>query len=327
MRKSKSSKIFLFFKLGIGIGVITFFLFWLDINKILMTLSEINLAIIIALFIIYVFDRLFMTYKWGLLIKSFKQDISFWTLAKAYFYGSFASQFMPVSISGEVVRFYAVFEDGLSRTYLFSSIVIEKIIGFFSMVVAGFIAIALYSSPLSNNNFYNGVTIAVFLLLCLSIFLFLIIKKKILLNLLDRYHGRFRDKILKIISSFRFFSQKKNILLKFFFYSLVEQILPVISIYILAHALDINISFLQVLFVTSLGLLLARLPISPSSIGIQEGAFVGLFILIGLSGELGFALSISIRILDMIYPLPFILIYLSETVHLLKKSKNEINKA
>ena len=140
---------------------------------------------------------------------------------------------------------------------------------------------------------------------------------------MGKYNGRFKERILNIVSSFNFFSQKKEVLTRFFLFSLVEQIFPVIGVYILAHSLGIEISFLQVLFVASLGLLLARLPISPSSIGVQESAFVGLFILVGLKGESGFALSITMRILDMLYPLPIILIYLSETMRLLKKSKNK----
>ena len=320
--KFKSSKIFILLKLGLGVGVIIFFLFWLDISKILQILIKIDLRAVIVLFSIYVSDRLFMAYKWGLLIKSFKKDIGFWRLARAYFYGSFTSQFMPVSISGDVVRFYSVSSSDLSKTYLFSSMVIEKVFGFFSMIVAVVIAVILYSSPLMNNrNFFNGASISFILLIAGIVILFFIFKTKIISDLLQKYKGRFKEKINNIVSSFSFFSRKKRLLLKFLSYSLAEQIFPLLAVFILSHSLGINISFLQVLFIASLGLLLARLPISPSAIGIQEGAFVGLFILVGLKGEAGFALSISMRILDMIYPLPFILIYLSDTIQLLKKSK------
>ena len=324
MKKLKNSKLILLLKLSLGIGIIIFFLLWFNVNEIIETLSKINLITIVILFGIYIFDRLFMAYKWGLLIKSFEKNINFWLLAKAYFYGSFTSQIMPISISGDVVRFYSLSENVLSKTYLFSSMVIEKIFGFFSMVVAVILAVILYSSPLSNNeNFYFGIFILIVLIIAVLIILFLIFKTKVISNLFQRYNGKFKEKIINIISSFNFFSQKKEILIKFFLFSLVEQIFPITALYILSRSLEINISYLQTLFVASIGILLARLPISPSAIGIQEGAFVGLFILIGIRGELGFALSITSRILDIIYPLPFILVYLSETMQLLKKSKNK----
>ena len=319
-----SSRILLFIKFGFGVGIIIFFLFWLDINKIIHTLIQIDYWVIVILFINYAVDRLFMAYKWGLIIKSFKHDISFWKLAKAYFYGSFTNQFMPISISGDVVRFYSVTGEGLSKTYLFSSMIIEKIFGFFSIIVASIIAIILNNSPLSNNkHFYNGILISIIIILFFISAAFLIFKTKIVSNLLEKYKGRFKEKITNIVASLDFFSQKKGILIKFFSLSLIEQFFPIFGIFILAHSLGINISFTQALFVGSLGLLLSRLPISPSSIGIQEGAFVGLFILMGMRGESGFALSISARILDMICPLPFILVYFSETIQLLKKSRNK----
>ncbi len=321
--KIKSSKIFLFLKLGIGIAVVIFLLFWFKVDVVLHTIEKIDLRAIIILFFIYISDRLLMAYKWGLLVKSFKEDIGFWNLAKAYFYGSFASQFMPISISGDLVRFYSVSGDDLSRTYLFSSMVIEKMFGFFSMIVAVILSIALYSSPLNNEHFYNGIFITIVSLIVISFILFYIFKTKIISNLIEKYSGRFKQKILDIISSFKFYSEKKGLLIKFFIYSLIEQVFPIIAVLILSNSLGIDISVLQVIFVTTLGLLLARLPISPGSIGVQEGAFVGLFILIGLDGEVGFALSISMRILDMIYPLPFILVYLSETVQLIRKSKSK----
>lgn len=322
--KFKSSRTFLFLKLGLGIAVIIFFLFYFNVDEIFRTIEKIKLYEIAVLFSIYIFDRLFMAYKWGLLIKSFKKDVGFWNLAKAYFYGSFTSQFMPVSISGDLVRFYSVSGNGLSKTYLFSSMAVEKIFGFFSMVVAVILAIILYSSPLSTNeSFFNGLFISIILLVIASAVILFVFRAKIISNLLDKYNGRFKEKIVNLIESFNFFSKRKEILTKFFLYSLIEQIFPVVGIFILAHSLGIEISFLQVLFIASLGLLLARLPISPSSIGVQESAFVGLFILVGLKGESGFTLSITMRILDMLYPLPIILIYLSDTMKLLKKTKNK----
>ena len=169
-KKLKSSRIFLFLKLGLGIAVIIFFFFYFNVEEIINTIEKINLHEIIILFSIYIFDRLFMAYKWGLLIKSFNKDIRFWNLAKAYFYGSFTSQFMPISISGDLVRFYSVSGNGLSKTYLFSSMAIEKIFGFFSMVVAVILAIILYSSPLSTNkDFFSGLFIAIILLVIISL--------------------------------------------------------------------------------------------------------------------------------------------------------------
>ena len=204
--KIKSSKMFLFLKLGIGIAVVIFLLFWFKVDVVLHTIEKIDLRAIIVLFFIYIFDRLLMAYKWGLLVKSFKEDIGFWNLAKAYFYGSFSSQFMPISISGDLVRFYSVSGDDLSKTYLFSSMVIEKIFGFFSMIVAVILSIVLYSSPLNNEHFYKGIFITIILFILISLILFFIFRAKIISNLIDKYSGRFKQKLLEILSSFKLFT-------------------------------------------------------------------------------------------------------------------------
>lgn len=293
-------------------------------RKIVHTVESIDPRVIIVLFAIYVLDRLLMAYKWGLLVKSFNYKVGFWKLAKAYFYGSFITQFMPISISGDIVRFYSVMGDDMSKTNLFSSMVVEKVFGFFAMIAAVVIAIALYGSPfLVDKRFFNIIVVLLVLVVLTIIALFVIFRTSVVPAFLEKYKGRFSAKIEKIVSSFSSFSRKKEILRTFLFLSLIEQIFPAVSVFILARSMGIEVSFLQILFIATLGFLVARLPISPSAIGVQEGVFVGLFVLVGLRAEAGFALSITIRVLDMIYPLPIILIFFSETMQLVKRAKGQ----
>jgi hypothetical protein len=64
------------------------------------------------------------------------------------------------------------------------------------------------------------------------------------------------------------------------------------------------------------------MPISIAGIGIQEGTYVGLFLLLGLSGEEGLALSLGARALDIILPLPIVLVFFSETMQSIRQARS-----
>jgi uncharacterized membrane protein YbhN (UPF0104 family) len=103
-----------------------------------------------------------------------------------------------------------------------------------------------------------------------------------------------RIKILsRIYSYFQVYSSKRGILIRAFAYSLIVQILGVITVYVLSNGLSLDISFLSLLIFVPIIILVSFLPLSISGIGLREGAFVLLLGSVGVSPKMSMTLSIT----------------------------------
>jgi uncharacterized membrane protein YbhN (UPF0104 family) len=83
---------------------------------------------------------------------------------------------------------------------------------------------------------------------------------------------------------------------KFFVWTLLEQLAPIIFIWLAARAIDVELSWLVAAAVAPLATLVTRVPISLAGIGVFEGAFMLLLPLGGISA----ADAVSIALLDRV---------------------------
>ncbi len=102
----------------------------------------------------------------------------------------------------------------------------------------------------------------------------------------------FFEKIEKLYQNFTNYSERKDILIENFLISLFYQTVGILVIGILGHSVGINASWTEYLIFVPIVWILIMLPISVSGVGLREGAFVYLFMLIGVEKELALLLSL-----------------------------------
>lgn len=83
-----------------------------------------------------------------------------------------------------------------------------------------------------------------------------------------------------------------HVLARAFLYSVVLQVIVVLSIYIIAKGMSLDISFLQLLVFVPLISLISLVPISISGFGLREGAYVFLLATAGVRPDMAMTLSI-----------------------------------
>lgn len=311
-------------KVLFGLLILVFLFLWVDLYKVWQILKETDIGIVVLLFIIFVFDRLFMAFKWGLLLKANNSKISFSNLAKAYFYAAFVGQFLPASIGGDIVRYYKVKNPLVTSSQLITSIVLEKFFGMIAIFVVSILAF-VYSAKYIHGIYNFNILFLIIgcILIILLIVLFLSIKTKVFERILVRYDNKPANLFQKLLSSLKSYSYRINILLLFFGLCIVEQAFPIFSDYLYAHSLNISISLIAMAFIVSTTNFLSRIPISLSAIGIQEGILTGLFILLGFTKEQGLALGLGTRVLEILFTLPVPIIYFSDLIKSVKFAKNK----
>ncbi len=90
----------------------------------------------------------------------------------------------------------------------------------------------------------------------------------------------------------QFYRSKKNILGRCFIYSILIQLLAILSVYVLAKGISLDTSFLSLLIFVPIIILVSFLPLSISGIGLREGAFMFLLGSTGIPAEKSMTLSI-----------------------------------
>ncbi len=307
-----------------GFAILFFLFYWVDFKEVWKLLVNTDWKILLILFVIFILDRLFMAFKWGILLKKYSAEIKFGDLAKAYLYSAFIGQLIPVSISGDVIRYYKIKNTNLSGSEVFTSILIEKLFGTIALLTVVFFSMLLVQNQITGFPGFKTLVEIISVLLIFSLIIFIVlVKRKIFDKPLNFLPLKLSDKVLKITKALKSYFENKEVLVLFFIFCLLEQIFPIFADFLFARSLHIDISVLQMGFVVSTTLLFARLPISPSSIGFQEGVLVGLFILLGFSKEEGLAVGIGTRILGMIFTLPIPLIFFNDifsSINAAKKS-------
>jgi uncharacterized protein (TIRG00374 family) len=314
-------------KLGVGIAVLLVLLTRVDLREMIGLYRRLGVTTILVLFALGTFDRILMAYKWGVLLRSSGYEIRFLLLLKSYFYGMFAGSFLPASVGGDVVRFFVVAKGQIPRSALLASMIVEKAAGFIAMGSMASVAILLLAPVYASGAeltrftyFVGGITIV---MVGLAVALYLGFGRKSYGRLIKKCPGPLGRKLELLDEQIRLYGGRRRALATFLILTLVEQCDPVVGGFVLARGLGIEISFLQIACVVLISLFVARIPVSISGIGIQEGVFVGLFVMMGLPAAEGLALSLGARLLDIIFPVPFVVWFLRDALSSIRGAKRE----
>jgi uncharacterized membrane protein YbhN (UPF0104 family) len=121
------------------------------------------------------------------------------------------------------------------------------------------------------------------------------------------------DKISKITSSFVLYRHHPKALGKFFLWSFGEQLVPILTIYFLVLTLGLSVPFLYLVPIIPIAQFFARIPVSLSGFGIQEGLFITLFSFFGISTTGAFTLGFASNVGNILSGLPGAYFYLKGT--------------
>ena len=91
----------------------------------------------------------------------------------------------------------------------------------------------------------------------------------------------------------------------FFGLTLVQQLMPILLLWLTAQALRIELGLLDMTGVVPLSFLISRIPVSISNLGVLEGIFMVLMSLGGVSAAESIAIVLAFRFLEMASWLPW----------------------
>ena len=262
---------FVFRLLGtlLAIGLIALLIWEEGWDEMFSVLSQVSPWYFFLAFASLLVSRLFVILRWYVLLRSGGAHITFNQAAQLTFMGLFASNFLPTTIGGDVVRLVGAMQLGYDRAICLASIAADRIVGIAGMVFAlPFGLVPLWNSSLSQA---SSITLV-----------------------MPLFIKRVSGFALRTFESFAIWLRQPKSLIISLLCAWGNMLFIFGSLYILAQSLGFDVSYWLLAGIWSLSYFVTLIPISINGYGVQELSLT--FLLAHLAG-LGTATSLTIAVL------------------------------
>lgn len=105
-------------------------------EEILAALRQISVSHLLFTLGLMILSRLAVVERWHILLVSSGLDISYWQTLRITFAGLFASNFLPTTIGGDVVRLAGAVQQRLDGAIAAASLIVDRLVGLAGMLLA-----------------------------------------------------------------------------------------------------------------------------------------------------------------------------------------------
>lgn len=288
-------------RFGISIGLLIYLIYIADVPKILMTFKNIDLVAIPLAIGIFTFSVFMLSMRWHLLTTSYGIKTKFSKIYIFYLIGLFFNNFLPTTIGGDLGRAYYLAQDSANRSVSLGTVFLERVIGLLSTLSLAFVSLFWLMDYFKSHRIiyvivFLGIIIALFLAIVMSRRLYRRFNK--ILSFVTFYD--IGDKFIKVFDTLHYYRDKKRVLLRAYFYSVLAQVMMIFMNYILAKGLGLVEVTLGYLFlVVPITFIIGMLP-SINGLGVRDTGYVVLMTRLGLETSEILSLSFSVTIIPIL---------------------------
>lgn len=325
-QKSRSNRLFMILRFGIALLLFFFILKWVNFADVFQTFLKVESFYIPMVFILALFDRYLMAYKWAILLRMRGIVISTIEAFRIYMASGFVGTFLPVSVGADIFRLGRTTLAGARMDKVMASILVERAIGLLSITVLGIVGLSFL--VFAHDIQFIGLYYFIWIFLAAILIGFFFVLHSRASYWLNRLLGKFTYyRVTRLIlDSHKVcveMGQHRRVIGWFFFLSLFEQIVQAYMNYLCAKALGLPVALIYFFAVMPVVNLIVSLPISISAIGVQEVALILLFSMAGLSGAQSFSLALFMRAIGLIMLIPGGIIFLRDTMGVARLQDSE----
>ena len=295
-------------------GLIAALLLFVDVREVSGLLLAASPTLLVVLIALHTLDRVLMAFKWWLLLEAEKLGVGLGEATRAYYISSFAGLFLPMTVGADIVRTVTMRHTGRTAKII-ATIAVERGIGAlaqFALVGLSLLVIVQLglAGPETMDTTRLGVLIAlVVLLLAVCLPLSFGIARRVASA--GQRRGGFQKKLGDLAAAYAGYSRHRGTLWTFLGLTVLEGFLPVTIHYFAAMALGLDVPYYVFVAIVPIAFLVARLPISLGGVGIQEGAFVGLALVLGFQRDPALAIALLSQITLVVALIPGAFAYLT----------------
>jgi uncharacterized protein (TIRG00374 family) len=285
-----------------------------DFRQMAVAFASVKPHLIVAGLLIMLFNYCLKTYRWASILWIRRPDIPFGQLARFNFASIFLGNFLPTSMSSDIVKVYYVSQYTADPRAAISSIFADRVIGTFSLALVTVVAfLVLKETALFPIGSLLSGGIVLFLLLILAAPL--ILRSAILLGgirwLLDRCAGKkLFENVQDMSEHLRLYSNQAGVMTKALLISFLNLFIAVLEIYLIAKGFSTHVSVGYFFLFVPLVIFVSTLPVSFGGMGLVEGGLVLFFSRVDMPLEMCLGMALVYRALQMTCVLAGGVIYL-----------------
>jgi len=291
-----------FLRLGIGLGIILFLLFKINLKDMLTVLHEslLQWPWLVTGVIFYTICVWIGIGRWKIILDAQGLKMAWSRVFCISFIGQFFNSFMFGSTGGDLARaYYAAKETHHKKTEAVATVVIDRMIGLMALnLIAGVMLIARFNFYQQHWATHLPALIMAGMILATVAALFVVFNIRLfkgwpILRFIE-HHPTLGPFIRRMLISIYLYHRRTKILLKTTSLSLVIHALFIMQCYCLGKSLHINITIIDYLTIIPLIMSIAALPITPGGLGIREGLAVTMLGTMGVGAYQALPLSLMI---------------------------------
>ncbi len=312
-------KISRYFQVIVSIVLLVIIIRWIDFHEVLNAIKEMNYWYLFFAFLAFTLDRIIMAYKWNLLLKVKGIKISLFQAIKIYYMSTFVGLVLPATVGADLIKTHLIVKKKFSMSDVIASILVERLFGFLALFVYGLLAVFLMLKKLTDLKIDMSEFIVILSALSLIGILVMLISfngktSGFIIKFLKsietkKFWNKISPKIQKLIFSYQSYKEKKLVLLLFFILTLVEIFAGIVINFLIATGLNISVPITYFIAYIPIVMVLVRIPISFSGLGINEGGAIYFLGLLGVPSVLAFSLGIIDNVITIVGLIPGAIFY------------------
>ena len=258
-------------------------------GEIVTAFKQVSIMSVIGSLAVTVLSRIAVGTRWHMLLRVTDMDVTWSKTQRLTFAGLFASNFLPTTIGGDVVRLAGAVQLRLSGTISAASLIVDRLVGMTGMALVlplGFVPLVDWFVSQSNQSTS-------------------VMPKFLVMGGISNLWQRIQELLVKIWQAMKlWWSQPQSLVLSLLFTG-IHQICLYASILILLTDLGEPIPFWQIAGLWSFVYFITVLPISINGYGIQELTLTFFFSQVGgLGAATAIAIAVLVRMMQMLASLP-----------------------
>jgi hypothetical protein len=262
-------------------------LFWLllqqDWTVIRSHLNRLPVWIIVIGFLLYLIGQVLNAWRWHVLLRAQEVAIKFGQTLRIVFAGAFASNFLPTTIGGDVLRLVSINAYTGNQGMSLASLVLDRLVNLAAFITVAPFSVTVLLAP-RLTHVMQGAWFASPILTKLKVWLV-----KIFRQFLDAY---------------KLWANKPVYLIRAFVISWFSIFVIFLALWLMANGLGIVVRLDQVMGITAMTYLITLLPISINGYGLRELVITYFYMRLGASAEQAAIFALLSRFLLMAATLP-----------------------
>ncbi len=293
-------------KAAITIGIIWLLLSHVELAPVATRLRHLGPPEIALALLPYAVQIVFASERWRIVCTRLGVGLRFVAALQIVTIGTFFNQTLPSAVGGDAMRVWLLVRDRIAFGKAVNTVLCDRVFALVVLIVLSTATLPLFYGHVSDAHARFGVT--VFDAVGLAGFAVFLVSGNQVAHLLRRW--KLSRPFGELAHDFHRLFKAPTVTLGLAAWSLTIHLLTIVSAWVIARVLVIDVSLLDCLIVIPPVVLISMLPVSIAGWGIREGAMIVGFGLVGMAPSDALAISICLGLASVIIGLPGGLLWL-----------------